>query len=143
MKALIHCFLFCLLTFGSQAQEMNHSNYQIEGMTMAVTNMPEMLDFYTAVFEIKFEEKDMFGSKLYSGKWGDLKLLFCPAELAQNKAEQNRHQFDIVVTDLDYVLKIAVGRGGKLMGEIQEDEKWRSAGVYDPDNNSILFKALK
>ena len=29
------------------------------------------------------------------------------------------------------------------MGEIGEDEHFWNIGIYDPDNNSILFKQLK
>ena len=73
---------------------------------MAITNMQKMLAFYSNVFQIEFTEKEMYGSHLYSGIWGELNLLFCPAEIAQNTAEQNRHQFDIEVSD--FILNIGV-----------------------------------
>lgn len=115
-------------------------SYQIEGMTIAVTDMPKMLDFYTTVFGISFAEQDMYGSKLYAGQWGALKLLLCPAELAENTAEQNRHQFDIVVPDLDRLLQIAKSHGGQMMSHVTEDGGFRSVGLYDPDHNSMVFK---
>jgi len=129
--------------FSLNAQSMKTDDYQFEGMTMAVTNMDAMLTFYKSVFNVEFEEQEMYGTKLYQGKWGQLNLLFCPAHIAQNTAKQNRHQFDFVVDDLDELIKQVELAGGELMGEITEDEGGRSIGVYDPDRNSILFKQYK
>lgn len=122
---------------------MENVGYRIEGMTMAITNMEQMLEFYANTFNIQFTEKEMYGSKLYSGIWGDLSLLFCPAQVAGNTADQNRHQFDVVVSDLNQTIAITTKYGGKTMGEIVEDESSWSIGIYDPDQNSILFKQLK
>ena len=122
---------------------MEKTGYQIEGMTIAVTSMEQMLDFYANTFNIRFTEKEMYGSKLYSSVWGGLNLLFCPANIAGNTSEQNRHQFDILVLDLKKTIEITTKYGGKAMGEIVEDEYSWSIGIYDPDKNSILFKQLK
>ena len=118
-------------------------NFKITSLTMAITHMEAMLKFYSEIFNIKFEEMGMYGAKLYSGTWGQLGLLFCPAELAQNTATQNRHQFDIEVEDLDALQELVLNHGGELMGEVVEDERARSLSVYDPDNNSIVFKQPK
>ncbi len=118
-------------------------DYQITGMTMAIVNMEEMVNFYSHVFGIEFESKEMLGARLYSGVWGGFKLLFCPAELAGNTAKQNRHQFDIVVSDLEEVMALAEKHGGVLMGKVTEDTRSWSIGIYDPDRNSILFKEQK
>ena len=122
---------------------MSEFDFKIEGMTIAITKMEEMLTFYENVFQIKFEEKAMFGSKLYAGVWGNLNLLFCPAKIAGNTATQNRHQFDIIVPNLQKTIEKATRFGGKTMSDIVEDDSSSSVGIYDPDNNSILFKQLK
>lgn len=122
---------------------MKKEDYRIEGMTIAIKNMAQMLDFYSNTFAIQFSEKALMGAKLYEGVWGGLSLLFCPATLAKNTAEQNRHQFDIVVPDLQKVIEITKKHGGRPMSEIVEDEHAYRVGIYDPDNNSILFKQLK
>ena len=122
---------------------MEKAPYQIEGMTMAITNMKEMVDFYTNIFNLQFEEKEMYGTKLYAGIWGGLKLLFCPAEIAGNTAKQNRHQFDIIVPDLQQLIELTTKHGGKPMSAIVENEHFWSVGIYDPDENSIVFKQLK
>ena len=118
-------------------------NYQIQGLTMAITNMEAMLDFYMNLFEMKFIEKSMFGTKMYSGIWSGLNLLFCPAELARIAANQNRHQFDIIIENIDAVIVKAEQLGGKKMSEVVEDENSKSVGIYDPDGNSILFVEMK
>ena len=118
-------------------------NYQIEGLTLAVNRMDEMLSFYKAVFNLEFDEMEMHGFKLYQTKWGDLSLLFCPAQLAQNTATQNRHQFDIIVSDLDAVIDAAKANHGELMHEPTETGGVKSVGVYYPDRNSMVFKQLQ
>lgn len=115
-------------------------SYQIEGLTVAVTDMFKMLKFYSAVFGIAFTEQEMHGYQLYAGQWGDMKLLFCPAALAQNSAEQNRHQFDVIVDDLDHALQAAKSNGGQMMNRITEEGGYRSVAVYDPDSNSMVLK---
>ena len=122
---------------------MKHPNYTIEGLTIAITHMEQMVNFYSQVFNISFEKREMYGSTLYSGEWGGLKLLFCPAEIARNTAVQNRHQFDILVSDLQSTMELAIKHGGKLMGEVVEDDNTQSIGIYDPDNNSLIFKQVK
>lgn len=102
-----------------------------------------MLTFYRNVFGVEFMERDEFGTKLYSGKWGDLNLLFCPKEIAQNKATQNKHQFDIVVKELDDWIRKCEKNGGIAIGEITNLKGYRSVGIYDPDKNTIVLKEFK
>lgn len=143
MKQFVLILLFGFTMSNLFSQKMEKPDYQIEGMTMAVTNMEQMLDFYSNTFGIRFKERKMYDSRLYSGDWGGLSILFCPAEIAGNTATQNRHQFDVVVPDLEEVIKITSKYGGSPMGEKNEDEDAWSIGIYDPDKNSILFKQLK
>ena len=84
----------------------------------------------------------MFGSELYFGQWNDIKLVFCPAEIAQNTATQNRHQLDIQVKELESLISSVEKYGGQVMGNIVSDQNSRSIGIYDPDGNSLLFKEM-
>ena len=118
------------------------ADYQLEGMTIAVTHMQNMINFYRAVFNIEFTESQMGDFTLYQGQWGKLKLLLCPAELAGNTAVQNRHQLDIIVPNLEKSMNTALAHGGKSMGEIAISKDLKSVGIYDPDNNSLVFKEL-
>lgn len=113
--------------------------YQIQGMTLFVNDMEAMLDFYMNVFEITFIEKKVHETNLYSGVWSGLNILLCPAELTKVTANQNRHQFDIIVEDIQLFIKKAEKFGGKIIGNIVENHHSKSVGMYDPDGNSILF----
>ena len=117
-------------------------NYKIQGITMSITNMKPMLEFYINVFNMTFVEKKINGTYLYSTTWNDLDLLFCPAELTRVQANQNRHQIDVIVDDIQAVINIALNYGGELMGKIVENENSKSVGIFDPDGNSILFVEL-
>jgi predicted enzyme related to lactoylglutathione lyase len=124
-------------------QQREIADYKIEGLTIAINDMPKMLTFYKNVFDIKFIERDEFGSKLYSGKWADMALLFCPAEVAQNRATQNKHQFDIVVSGLDNWIRKCKDNGGVTIGEIENLKEYTSIGIYDPDRNTIVLKEYR
>lgn len=116
--------------------------YQIEGLTLAVTRMEEMLAFYKAVFNLEFDAQEMQSFTLYKTQWAGYSLLFCPASLAQNTATQNRHQFDLIVSDLDAVINAAKANHGELMQAPVQMDGVKSAGIYDPDRNSMVFKQL-
>lgn len=111
----------------------------IEGLTIATYNTEAMVNFYAKVFGLAFESKQMYGTTLYNAEWSGLKLQFCPAQLAGIEAEQNRHQFDIVVDDLDKALVQVTVHGGSIMHDIQDSETSRTVGIYDPDKNSIVL----
>lgn len=115
----------------------------INGFTLAIVNMNPMLTFYSDVFGIQFTPTEVAGYTLYNGAWNDLNVQFCPAALANNSAKQNRHQLTIEVNNLKEILKMIEEKGGKLMGEVTEDEKEISIGIYDPDNNSMVLKQVK
>ena len=114
--------------------------FEVVGLTLAVFKMEQMLEFYRNVFEIEFTAQEMFGTTLYAGNFDHLKLLLCPAEIAGNDAQQNRHQLEIIVFDFEVILKMIVKFGGEIIGEIVEDENFKSIGIYDPDRNSMVLK---
>jgi len=115
-------------------------SFEIEGLTIAVTNMDAMKAFYGKLFNIEWQTQNIDKYTLYSGEWGGLKLLLCPAILAQNEATQNRHQFDILVENLDRTLLEITENGGAKMGEVVQYENFYSVGIYDPDQNSLVLK---
>lgn len=115
----------------------------LAGFTLSGTNMPEMVDFYSNVFDIRFEELVIKDYTLYEGEWMGLSILICPAELAQNQAEQTRHQLDIRVANFDSVLEKITKFGGEILGEILVKDGVREVGFYDPDRNSMVLKESK
>lgn len=85
----------------------------------------------------------MYGATLYAGNFDYLKLFLCPAEIARNEARQNRHQFDIIVFDLEEILERVLKFGGEVIGKATEDEDFKSVGIYDPDRNSMVLNEWK
>ncbi|MEO9482173.1 MAG: VOC family protein [Ekhidna sp.] len=116
------------------------STIKITGMTIAISDMPKMVNFYQQVFKLNFEEMEMYGSKLYKTHIDHLEVLFCPASIAQNTAKQNRHQLNFEVEDLGIALADVPINGGEVMGEPQLEGSFKQIGVKDPDNNSIVLK---
>ena len=122
---------------------MENNDFRIQGFTLAVTNMEKMVNFYQQLFDITFEEFSKYGTQLYQGNFGDLRMLMCPAEIAGNKAQQNRHQFDIVVDHLDLYKEKIPALGGTLMGEVVENDDSYAVGFKDPDENSMVLIQYK
>ncbi|MDN5203029.1 VOC family protein [Fulvivirgaceae bacterium BMA10] len=122
---------------------MNDETFTIEGLTMAVTNMEAMVNFYSDVFNVEFRKLDLYGGSLYQTDWGDLQLLLCPSEIAQVSVNRNRHQFDIVVSDLNMIIDKAKQAGGRLMGNVNVHNGQKVVSIFDPDGNSIVFKEKK
>lgn len=135
MKTFIILFVFlCHISAGAQSIQA----YQIPGLTVAVTNMEEMVSFYENVFDMEFQAISKYNSTLYEGNWGGFDMLFCPAEIAQNTATQNRHQFNVSVKHLQDFVHRVKEHGGTLMSDITEQDGLLSVGIYDPDGNSLV-----
>ena len=115
------------------------SKIKVGGMTIAVTEMQKMIDFYQNVFELDFEEVDMYNAKLFKSNLDKMEVLFCPASIAQNTATQNRHQLTLEVDDLELILKRVSKHKGEIMGEKLKNGAFFQIGIKDPDNNSILL----
>ncbi|MDN5210600.1 VOC family protein [Fulvivirgaceae bacterium BMA12] len=122
---------------------MENSDYQIRGFTIAVTNMEEMVNFYREVFEIRFTKVPKYGVILYEGKFGRMKMLMCPADIARNTARQNRHQFDIIVKSLDNYKQKILENGGVLIENVTENNDCYAMGFKDPDGNSMVLIEYK
>jgi predicted enzyme related to lactoylglutathione lyase len=136
MKFIQIIFVLVFLNTPLMAQN-KFDDYEIEGLTLAVNDMPRMLKFYESVFGISFSERTEFGVKLYSGRWANLNVLFCPTEIAKNKATQNKHQFDILVKDLNSWMKKCTENEGVVFSEVVSSEGILSVSIYDPDKNTI------
>ena len=138
MKNILIVFLL-IFTINADAQ-MTNQEFKISKITIAVTNINAMVTFYKTVFKCEFTENKVYGTTLFSGTLGDIKLLLCPNEIAGVKAEQNRQQFEFTVKDLDVLIHDAKTAGGTIKDEIHTSGKERSVTVVDPDGNTIVFK---
>ena len=116
---------------------MDESNFTLSKITIAITNINEMVFFYKTVFKCEFNEVSIANTTLYSGNLFGIKILLCPNELAGVIAQQNRQQFDIEVTDIKTVLQDVIKANGKVKETYNPETK--TASVTDPDGNTIVF----
>ncbi len=107
----------------------------IERITFAVNDIENMVRFYNSVFDLQLTHVE--NTPFYLGRMAGLELLMCPNEIAQVKAEQNRHQFRFVVNDLAQVLADIHAAGGQQLGEIQVEPHMRMCGARDPEGNTM------
>ena len=131
---------FCSITLSAQSKA--NVNPTIEGMSMAISKVQPMLDFYSHIFNIKFEKRQGFDTVMYFAKWRGLKLLFVPVQLAGEEGAlvQNKHQFDIIVPDMDQLISRVNRYGGKLTGALIDDGIQKTIHAKDPDGNTFIFK---
>lgn len=113
--------------------------FVIGKITLAVTHMAEMVKYYEKVFQCHFQPFEMQGITFFTGQVGGFSFLFCPNTLAGVKAEQNRHQFDYIVNDLEQLVTKALSVGGSLQSPIEVSPKQKSATLIDPDGNTTVF----
>ncbi len=142
IKQFIILIALVLCNFHSIAQSKANVNPTIEGMSMAISKVQPMLDFYSHIFNIKFEKRQGFDTVMYFAKWRGLKLLFVPVQLAGEEGAlvQNKHQFDIIVPDMDQLISRVKRYGGKVTGALIDDGIQKTIHAKDPDGNTFIFK---
>ncbi len=111
----------------------------VNRVVLAAFQIRAMKKFYSLVFDYRFVKEVYDDTILYSGKIGEMAILLCPNELANVNAEQNRHQFEFIVSDLELISNKVIEGGGSLQGGITNTETGKSLYVKDPDGNSIVF----
>ncbi|MBT8218283.1 MAG: hypothetical protein KJP00_00550 [Bacteroidia bacterium] len=139
----VYCFVFLIgLAINGNSQSNANVNPAIEGMSMAIVKVQPMLDFYSNIFNIKFEKRNGFDTTMYFAKWRGLKLLFVPIVLAgeQDAIVQNKHQFDIIVPDINTLISQVKRYGGTQTGALIDDGIQKTVHVKDPDGNTFIFK---
>ena len=112
----------------------------LEGITIAVNDMEAMRNFYQAVFKLEFEAFELAGNKLYTSHWGEIIFTLCPAALAKVEAKENKHQFDVLVDDLEESMIVVLKSGGSIMGDKTDNSTQIEIGIRDPDGNSLVLK---
>jgi|GEM_PF-669066 len=118
--------------------EMAAQEFRVASIALAVENLEPTVRFYEKVFNAVFEPLEGTDRKIYAGKLLGFDFLLASNELAGVNAEQSRHQFDIVVNDLDSVLQRVTEAGGTIR-EQQTDRGVRTVTIVDPDGNTMLF----
>ena len=113
---------------------------QMVGLTVAATNMEEMVKFYNAVFGAGLKPTVHIGAEqFYAGELSGMKLTFCPNSIAGVLAEQNRQQFRFQVADIEAVMAHGLANHGSEINPIEEYKGAKVASLADPDGNTIEF----
>lgn len=115
------------------------NNFKISQVTLAANNIEKMAEFYSKVFKTELKSFEAMNSKFYSGNIAGISTMLCPNTIAGVTAEQNRHQFDYMVENLDEIIKNVLLSHGALKGEVSINENGKMATVIDPDGNTINF----
>ena len=114
---------------------------KINQITIAGQDCAAMAAFYNAVLGCKFAPVEAFaGATLYSGRLAGVNALICPEEVAGVHADRNRHQFTFAVDDVQRCVDAALSNGGRILTDIEEANGMKTASVFDPDGNSMVFE---
>ncbi len=81
----------------------------IDKITIAVDSMEHMVAFYSAVLNVQFSKRELFGRTLYGARYRSIELLLCPKDLAGVDANVN--------TAMDTAGKSCVHVGNSALAE--------------------------
>jgi len=113
---------------------------ELNGLTIAVSNMAQMVKFYNAVFSANLEPTVHIGdSQFYGGTLAGMQLTLCPNDIAGVVAEQNRQQFRFQVDDIEAMMKNGEANHGTVVNPIDEYKGAKVSSLADPDGNTIEF----
>ena len=117
--------------------------FSIKALNLAATDVARSAAFYSGVLGIEFTEHEIEGGTLHAANVNGIEFVLVPAALAGVKAAQNRMQLDVFVPDLDELIRRVEASEGRTNGRLGEDDEVRAIGVWDPDENFIVFKQRK
>ena len=106
---------------------------QIQRITLAVEDMDSMVEFYNAIFGCGLAPVN--GSPVSKGRFADIELVVCPNSVAGVIADQNRHQFRLVVDDAEALATRIEAAGGSVVNRDSLDKK-AVVGIADPEGNT-------
>jgi predicted enzyme related to lactoylglutathione lyase len=105
----------------------------IQRITLAVEDMDLMVEFYNSIFECGLAP--VSGSPLSKGRFADFELVVCPNSVARVVADQNRHQFRLIVEDAESLASRIEAAGGSVVNRDTLDGR-AIVGVADPEGNT-------
>ncbi len=115
---------------------------KISSIAFRVYNMDAMVAFYSAAFQVEFQEVDTYGVRSQFGDVGGVTLKFVPIRESDDFKSFPIHQPGFVVTDVEAVIDLAIKHGGRQEGQTVRTEGKTQAAVRDPDGNTIeLYSA--
>ena len=113
------------------------TNIRLTGFVFSPIDVPAMVHFYNAVFDSDLRPFEALGTTLHRGQIAGLRLIFCPNDLLEIRAEKNRQQLSFAVDDLDEMVRLALNHGGTQTQAISDGPNGRACGIADPDGNTI------
>ncbi|MBS1911298.1 MAG: hypothetical protein JST22_04875 [Bacteroidetes bacterium] len=120
-------------------QAADSTAFRLDRVSLATINTEGMVQFYQRVFEMRFKKLPIEGAYIYTGRIFGVDFVFIPNEVAKVRADRNRHEFNVVVPDIDVAVKRVVNTGGTLLKGPSNGDTERSATVTDPDGNSLVL----
>ncbi len=111
---------------------------RLTGLTIAATKLPEMAQFYNAVFDAGLRPSVSIGAEqFYAGELCGLQLTLCPNSIAGVEARQNRQQFRFEVDDIEAAMRRGLASHGGEINPVDEYKGAKVASLADPDGNTI------
>jgi catechol 2,3-dioxygenase-like lactoylglutathione lyase family enzyme len=109
----------------------------IDRMTIAASDVPAMVGFYSALLGIRFGEHALGGHTLHVARWAGVELLILPRHVAEVHARDNTIQLRFRVPNVATALRDGVLADGVALGEPEEIAGLRMAAMRDPDGNTL------
>ncbi len=109
----------------------------ISSIAFRVYNMDAMLAFYSAAFNIQFQEVDTYGIRSQFGEMDGVTLKFVPIRESDDFKGFPVHQPGFSVPDVEAVVALVVQYGGRQEGQVIRVDGRTQAAVRDPDGNTI------
>lgn len=110
---------------------------EINRIIFAVNDIEKMVQFYNTALDANLMQ--IGDTPFYIGKLADIELLMCPGNIAGVRAEQNRHQFRILVQNIEQIMTAVQNAGGEQINDIQTENDARLCSIRDPEGNTMEF----
>lgn len=109
----------------------------IDRITLAVSDMDRMKQFYEAILPVKFYDQKLSNYALYIATVGGLEIILCPKELAGVRATINTIQLRFAISNVSRAFENGLAMGGTAITQPQKRGRAQHASLKDPDGNSL------
>ena len=109
----------------------------LSSIAIRVSNVEEMIAFYSEAFHVQFREVDTYGIRSQFGEMDGITLKLVPIRDEADFKGYPVHQPGFVVPDVEAVIDLALKYGGRQEGRTLQVEGKIQAAIRDPDGNTI------
>ncbi len=113
---------------------------RVQGVSIAMKNDREMLQFYSSVFKVSFSQVIVHQDTIYTGYIGETSITLAPISITNVDARDNQIQLDVLVNSIEETLKFSNNNHGRTLNEPLLSDGFKVASLDDPDGNSIVIK---